>query len=333
MRTFLNRCTFACLSAMLFAAGAASAVDKPTFNKTWNWNITSTSGGLSMELRNGNAPTEVYFVYGTDANLAGGTTIGKQNQPGVSGGIQSHAELKGLKPGTTYHYKAYAKNSGGAAESGMGQFATLKADAPKVASLSHSTITWNGALVSMNVQSNEPGSTYVLYSTAADMAGAQQTGSQSQTGGDKQVGAHHDLTPKLKADTTYYYQGVGVNPYGTTKSGVQSFKTAAGGPKPPTVNRIWSWAVPGKPATTNAGLSMEIQNSGQASQVFFEYGTDANLKGATKVGSQNLNGYATGVQSHAELHNLQSKTKYYFHATATTASGTATSGIQSFQTQ
>jgi phosphodiesterase/alkaline phosphatase D-like protein len=333
MRAFMKFAVLVSLSTWLLAAGPALAVDKPAFNKTWSWNLTSTTGGLSMELRNGNAPTEVHFVYGTDANLAGGTTVGKSNQPGVSGGIQSHAQLKALKPGTTYYFKAYAKNSGGSAESGMNQFTTLKAEAPKISGLSHSTVTWNGALVSMTVQNNEPGTTQVMFATTADMAGAQSTRTQSQNGGDKAAGAHHDLTPNLKPDTTYYYQGVAVNPFGTTKSGVQSFKTAAGGPKPPVVNRIWSWTPPGKPATTSAGLSMEIQNHGQSSQVFFEYGTDSGLKGAAKVGAQNLNGYATGVQSHAELKNLQPKTTYYFRATATTPSGTAVSGIQSFKTQ
>ncbi len=88
--------------------------------------VTSSSVYLHMNVKNISLATNVQFVYGTDASLA--TSMPVQMGVSVVGpaatGSQVHAPLNGLKPKTTYYFKATASNANGTATSGIGSFKT-----------------------------------------------------------------------------------------------------------------------------------------------------------------------------------------------------------------
>jgi phosphodiesterase/alkaline phosphatase D-like protein len=94
------------------------------------------------------------------------------------------------------------------------------------------------------------------------------------------------------------------------------------------IERIWHSNV----RPTAAVLSMVFNDNGQASRVWFDLGTNANLSGARRVGDLRQDTYGR-AQSHATLSGLKPNTVYYYRATISTPNGTASSGIQSFKTK
>jgi phosphodiesterase/alkaline phosphatase D-like protein len=98
----------------------------PVVTKVWSWNVTSNAGGLSMSVDNKDLISNAHFLFGTDAKLAGAAKLSDGPLEGAKTGIQKHATLKDLKPGTTYYYKAVVNNVNGSGESAINSFTTAK---------------------------------------------------------------------------------------------------------------------------------------------------------------------------------------------------------------
>lgn len=133
----------------------------------------------------------------------------------------------------------------------------------------------------------------------------------------------------LKPGTTYYWQVVAINPAGTTKTSIYSFKTWPVGP--PRVGKIWHFHV----KSTTAGLSMNVFGNSVRTNAHFLYGTDPSLAGAarTRQSSSGPNPPDVGSGSHAYLKNLKPGTTYYYQAFVSNAYGSAKSSIASFKTK
>ena len=321
-----SRAVQALLSA--FVVGfAMQAAAKPSVNKVWAWQVTDKTAGLSMEVTNLPVPASVVFVYSTKADFSAPVEAGKSNVGPAATGSQSHAQLTGLQPKTTYYVKATATNKDGTT-SATTQFTTAGGGTPPViAKTWTSTIGPTTGLLSMQVDNkNIPSTAFFQYGTDAKLAGAAEAGRgsmQASTG----IQTHASLSG-LKPDTTYYYRAVVTNSNGTTEAPIQSFKTgAAVAPSPPRVAKAWSWEVTDK----SAGVSMEVHNVPIATQVNFTYSTSQDFANPQVAGQSNVGPAATGSQSHATLKNLQPKTTYYVKAVATNKDG-STSATTSFRT-
>jgi phosphodiesterase/alkaline phosphatase D-like protein len=108
-----------------FKTTAAVLPTPPTVTASFS-DVTSNSANLHMTVKNVPIATNVQLVYGTDASLATnmpvqmGTSVVKP----AATGSQLHAPLYGLKPKTTYYFKATVSNANGTATSGIGSFTT-----------------------------------------------------------------------------------------------------------------------------------------------------------------------------------------------------------------
>ena len=209
-----------------FTTAAATPPSPPSIDSVWSWQVTDTTAGLSMSVSNLPVATSVNFTYGTDPNLASGTTVGQNTVGPAASGSESHALLSNLAPRTAYYFKAIATNANGTASSTIASFVTAGAGpVPQVTR----TWDWNVAAttagLSMQIDNaNLISSAYFQYGTDPNLANAAQTATESIPGVQGSVASNVSLTG-LTSGTTYYYRAVVTNANGAGQSGIQSFTT------------------------------------------------------------------------------------------------------------
>jgi len=113
------------LTAALTAAGsAAAAVTKPTVRTGGHARVTQTSATLLGSVNPNGARTTYYFQYGTSKVY--GATTGPTDAGSGTHRKSAAADISGLSPNTTYHYRLVASNSKGTSFGGDHTFRTLK---------------------------------------------------------------------------------------------------------------------------------------------------------------------------------------------------------------
>jgi phosphodiesterase/alkaline phosphatase D-like protein len=313
----------ACLALFICATSISAALASiPTVTKTWSWNVATTTAGLSMSATMGDKTFQSYFLLGSDT-----TPIAMRTNQAGSGGIQSHAELTGLKPGTKYTYTAVAKNADGTTQM-TGSFTTDPGAVPLLTPLPVAKdITYNGAVIAVGLSSVIDGNITFGISPQPSLAGE---GSFILPGigfGRGDSVKNIDLSGRLQPNTKYYYQVQARTVYGLALHNVQSFTTAKGGAAAPTISRLGS-----SNKAIIASFSTTLNNYGQPAQIFFQYGTAANLAAAKLTPVQSLLAAATPVDAGASVGDLLPGTTYYYRAVVSTSVGAVNSAIQSFTT-
>jgi hypothetical protein len=104
--------------------------DAPRIDQTSSSGIGATSAHLSAEVSPNSEPTTVYFEYGPSAAYGAGTPsaqIGSGTASQLTG-----ADLSGLTPATTYHFRAVATNQLGTTRGPDQTFVTHTAPPPPV---------------------------------------------------------------------------------------------------------------------------------------------------------------------------------------------------------
>ena len=145
--------------------------------------------------------------------------------PALAADNESHpvsAELSGLSPDTTYHYKVVAINFNGSATSSDLTFTT--GGAPRVSGESSSNVTETSARVSALVNPNLSGATYHVEYGPTGAYGS-SSGESGAVGADE---AAHSVTQDLAGlspGTTYHYRVVATNAVGSTAGGDATFTT------------------------------------------------------------------------------------------------------------
>jgi hypothetical protein len=107
------------------ADGTFTTPDVPLFETSEVSGVTATGAHLATTVVPNSSPTTVHFEYGTGPGLGqstGGTGIGGDTLAHSIG-----ADLSGLQPATTYHYRVVATNEVGSAATSQGTFTTLAA--------------------------------------------------------------------------------------------------------------------------------------------------------------------------------------------------------------
>lgn len=107
-----------------FVPAAAATTGAPS-------DIATTSATLNGTVEPGGAPTNYYFQYGTTA--AYGSSTAPSDGGSSQGVVPASTTLTDLSPGTTYHYRLVASNSGGIRQGGDRIFTTSAAGAPSAA--------------------------------------------------------------------------------------------------------------------------------------------------------------------------------------------------------
>ncbi len=134
----------------------------------------------------------------------------------------------------------------------------------------------------------------------------------------------------LKANTTYRYQLVAKNKFGTVKSDVFSFKTTTEAPLPPGSEPIVTTGSATEIGRTTANLRGSLNARGWESMYWFEFGETKELGFATDLKSAGNANEETKVS--VAMKELKPVTLYYFRLNAQNQYGTVRGEIESFTT-
>jgi hypothetical protein len=116
-RTSMSAGIFAAIAALAISVAgvdvASAAIAAPAATTTAATNVTSTSATLNGTVTAKGAPTTYHFQYGT--STAYGSITPNQTQAAVNGNNahNASANVTGLSPNTTYHFRIVATNSVG----------------------------------------------------------------------------------------------------------------------------------------------------------------------------------------------------------------------------
>jgi phosphodiesterase/alkaline phosphatase D-like protein len=197
----------------------------PTVDSTSASDVAPTTATLTAMINPGNGATLVIFDYGPGLSY-GSRTLPTEATPADGADHPLSAQLTGLTPGTTYHYRAVAINFNGVATGADETFSTP--DAPIVGGGSATGVTQTGALLSGNVQPGfSPTSYQFEYGPTSDYGHSTPAGGLGADNGVHPVSAS---LAGLAAGTTYHYRLVASNAIGTTSGSDHTFATA---PAPP----------------------------------------------------------------------------------------------------
>src|SRR5262249_29440902 len=138
---------------------------------------TTTTAKLGGSVNAEASDTTVKFVYGTDPNLATGTTTTTTQHIGSGATpVSVTAPLTGLTPNTTYYFQLVAHNAAGTSSSSIISFATA-AQAPDVTTTAATHVTAKAATLNGSVNALAADTTVTfVYSTNPNLsAGAGTT--------------------------------------------------------------------------------------------------------------------------------------------------------------
>jgi hypothetical protein len=285
-------------------------------------NVSAASATISGTVNPDSTATTYQFQYGP------GMSYG-QLSPAAPTGVGSDnlvhnltANLAGLSPNTTYHYRLSATNSNGTI---YGQDDTLMtpAIAPTVSGQPPSAdgIGRTSALLSGTINPEDsPTTYYVAYGPTADY-GSVTPGIYGGSGGsDEAVGVTVD---RLTPGTTYHYALVAANQAGTVSSPDQTFTTAP--PTPPVVSTGGASGVD----QTEATLAGTVDPRGLNTTYQLEIGTGTSY--GRQVPGPTLSG--TGAQAvSVTLRGLSVGGTYHYRIAASNADGTSYGADQTFTT-
>lgn len=302
------------------------SVQVPTVTTSAATSVVSTGATLNGQVNPNFGDTHVWFLYGTNSNLSGASQTGSQDIGSGSTAVAVTAPLTGLTPSTTYYFQMVAQNSAGTTNGTILSFTTPAVQAPTATTTAAVSIVPNAASLTGLVNPNGADThVWFLYETNSNLSGATQTASQDLGSGSTATTIGASLTG-LNASTTYYFQIVAQNSAGTTNGTILSFTTTA--VQAPTLTSISVTVI----GSSGASLDGVVNPNGGDTHVWFLYGTNSNLSGATQTVSQDIGSGSDASPVHASLTGLSGSTTYYFQMVAQNSAGTTSSSIGNFVT-
>jgi uncharacterized repeat protein (TIGR01451 family) len=300
-----------------FTTGAASTTARPSINSFSSSDVTDSTASLAAAVTPNGAATTVFFEYGLTTSY--GTTVPGQGIGNGNSPINVNANLAGLTPGSTYHYRVYATNSVGTTFGSDATFDT-SAPLPQITTTAASFVTTTTTSLNGTVNPNGlPTSVYFRWGTRSDDL-ANQTAAQNVGSGSANIAFWAELAG-LQPDTTYFFQAVAVNGSNVVPGSVLSFHTL---PVKPTVITLATTNV----SVTNAVLPGTVNPNGFESIYFFEYGTNTAFGSVTAA--QSAGAGINAVAVNATLSNLAAGQTYYYRAAASNSFGISYGSAQSF---
>jgi phosphodiesterase/alkaline phosphatase D-like protein len=220
----------AAVAAVAVPVGLATAQSgsPPTVTSSPATSVSDTAATLNGSVNPNGSATNYAFQWGPTNGYGHETTL----TSGGSGTTAStvSATVNGLTPGTAYHFRIIAINSGGTAVGSDQTFTTTgtapaPSTPPKATTGAPSGVGQTGATVNGTVNPAGQDTTYYFeYGPTANYG--IETAATSGGSGSTDETASANLTG-LTAATTYHYRLVAVNPGGTTLGTDQTFTTSA----------------------------------------------------------------------------------------------------------
>ena len=286
-------------------------ITKPIVVTETSKDITKTSAiinGSITDTGNGEI-TECGFYYGTTSNP---TT--KITNSSVTANFSYN--LSSLKEGTTYYYKAYAKNSKGESCGEVLSFTTLDTAKPTVVTLASTNVTESSAVINGSITDAGDGEVTecgFYYGTTSNPTTKITNSSVASKF------SYNILS--LKEGTTYYYKAYAKNKKGESCGEVLSFTTSQ--VAKPTVVTLPSTNVTESSAVINGSIT--DAGDGEVTECGFYYGTTSNP--TTKIANSSVaNKFSYNLMS------LKEGTTYYYKAYAKNSKGESCGEVLSFTT-
>lgn len=285
--------------------------------------VASTSALLHGTANPKASATMAWFVYGTSSSAYANQTA---PQPLGSGSVDVAFQIavSGLTPGTTYHFRAVAKNANGTTMGGDQTFTTPHTpptpNAPIVTTGSASSLH-QGSLTVTGTANPRGSATTVSFEYGTSAAYSKSTAPAGVGSGTSSVAFTGTLTG-LVPGTTYHYRAVATNANGTAYGADKTVTPSATA----TVTTLGATAIQAISAT----LTGTANPAGSATTVSFEYGTTTSYGGVTAAKSIGAGGASVGF--HADITNLKPGATYHYRAVATNANGTIYGADKTFVT-
>jgi phosphodiesterase/alkaline phosphatase D-like protein len=247
-----------------------NALVPPSVTTNSATSVTNTSLTLNGTLTNmgsGTSSVIVSFEYGlADTSQTPGTPITAVESPLTGTGV-FHADISGLTPATTYHFRAVANGGINGITRGSDVTITTGSVPPTVSTLGSSTVTNSTALVSGNLTAigTAPGISLSFEYGLTTSYGASVTATPASSSAPASFTATiSGLTP----GTLYHFRAkADGGAHGASYGSDMTFTTEV----PPTASTAHASNILTNSATLNGNL--ETRGSGTVVSVSFEYGT------------------------------------------------------------
>ena len=311
IRARLAAAAAAASAVALLGAAAARAATAPAAITGPVTTVAATTATVSGTVNPNGDATSWHFDYGTSTGYGTSTPSSSAGSTTANTGVT--ANLTGLTPGTTYHYRVVATNTGGTTQGADGIFTTAATPVPQTGTAT--AITSTGATLNGTVNANGRPATYWFeYGKTTSYGG--KTTVTSAGSGTAPASATATISG-LAANTTYHFRLDATSDAGTALGNDVSFTTAGGIP-------VSAPSVTTRPATSvtssGAKLNGAVNPGGQTTTWYFDYGTTAGYGQKTPVTT--INGGTKAVSVSADVSGLGAGI-YHFRLVASNATGTA----------
>lgn len=222
------------IALLALTAGLTVAAGAPTATTGSSSAVTDTQATVAGTVNPQGQLASYAFQYGT--TTAYGQQTASTSAGSGSADVPVRADLAGLTPGTTYHYRVIATNATGTTVGADRTFRTTGVAPPPpptpTASTGSAQVTGASAVLGGSVNPNGLATSYYFeFGTTADYG--TQTAPQSAGSGASAVAVSATLSG-LAADTTYHYRLVAVGPNSAFSIGADRTFTTGG----PTSTRL-----------------------------------------------------------------------------------------------
>ena len=268
----------------------------------------------------GTEVTKCFFEYGE--TTAYGQKAECEPSAPLSSPTSVSANLTGLTPEATYHYRLVASSANEelsrTPDATFTPHAVAETTTGQATGITASTATLHGSFTGDGVNDTHY---YFEYGTSTHYLHRSPLPPGTDQG--TAAGIQNVSTPiaGLVPNTLYHYRIAAENHFGTSHGADREFTTFQG----PTIEAFSSSGV----TATSAVLNAQINPQGFQTTCHFEYGTTT-AYGSAEPCPGSLSG-STGQQIKVELTGLQQGSTYHFRLVAESEMGTTTSEDQSFE--
>ena len=270
--------------------------------------------------------TDAWFEWGTDPNLNGYTTTAKQAKGSGAAPTSISQTLTGLTPGTTYYFRVVAQNTVGTSKGTIVSFTASQiplATTNIATSVTSTAATLNGSVNPNGLQTNY----WFVWGTDPNLtnpASTHETPMQGIAAGTFTTQPVSAPLSGLAVATTYYFRVVARNAAGESQGTIRNFLT----PVSPTVTTNTATSI----TTNGAVLTGDVNPNGNATDAWFEYGTDPSLSSFTSTARVPKGSGTTTLSFNASISGLTPWRTYYYRAAASNSGGTEKGIIRNFPT-
>jgi phosphodiesterase/alkaline phosphatase D-like protein len=204
-------------------AGPAAAASKPVPSAAASPVVTQTTAMLTARIQTDEETTSYHFEYGTTTSYGASSPSPDGQLSAGTEAVAVEAQLTGLQPDTTYHYRVHASNALGETTSTDETFITLPVEPPGVSTGQATAIAQTSATLTATIDTQGYETTYEFDLGADTSYGSRIFGDAGNEPGTQTFTVPlQDLAP----GTTYHYRIQATNEFGTNYGPDVSFTTA-----------------------------------------------------------------------------------------------------------